>query len=176
MDTHDTRLLQYLLEAASIAGDTPLIPGGTVGTPVQAPASTHVQVTYASLLGSAAWLLSSGRNARRAPCVVLQAAKDAEGAADKLRLELISLKTRMGGTGSDVAVAPEDGRHTPLLPSKERDTLEPDLAAFLKKARTSGLRITSTQISRFYLGVTLEIAAATPVPISASCAIFLDYK
>lgn len=81
------------------------------------------------------------RHVRRTHCAVVQAAKDAEGAADKLRLELITLKTRMGGsgTGSDVVAAPEDGRHTPLQPSKERDTLEPELAAFLKKARTRGL-------------------------------------
>ena len=70
---------------------------------------------------------------------LLQESKDAEGAAEKLRLELITLKTRMGGsgTGSDEVLAPEDGRHTPLLPSTERDTLEPDLAAFLKKVRIS---------------------------------------
>lgn len=85
-------------------------------------------------------LLSSVLDVRHAPRALPQAAKDAEGEANKLRLELIALKTRMdgSGTGSDVVVSPEDGRHTPLQPSKERDTLEPDLAAFLRKARING--------------------------------------
>ena len=67
-----------------------------------------------------------------------QELREANDAADKLRLQMVDLKTRLGAdavaggtTGGDKSL--DDGRHTPLRPSKERDALNPELAAFLRK-------------------------------------------
>ena len=61
--------------------------------------------------------------------------RDVKTKAENLQSEVVDLKTRLGkgGAGGNVTVSPEDGQHTPLQPSAERDLLEPDLAAFLRK-------------------------------------------
>ena len=53
---------------------------------------------------------------------------------------MVDLKTRLGAdpaaaAGAAGGVSADDGRHTPLKPSKERDALNPELAAFLRKVR-----------------------------------------
>jgi len=72
-------------------------------------------------------------------CKHAQELREAKDAAEKLRLQMVDLKTRLGadpasaGTGGAGGASPDDGRHTPLRPSKERDALNPELAAFLRK-------------------------------------------
>ena len=69
--------------------------------------------------------------------VAAQELREAKDSADKLQLQLVDLKTRLGADAAAGAIgdekSPDDGRHTPLRPSKERDALNPKLAEFLRK-------------------------------------------
>ena len=72
-------------------------------------------------------------------CCAAQELRDAKDAAEKLRLQMVDLKTRLAtdpaasAAAGSIGGSPDDGRHTPLRPSKERDALNPELAAFLRK-------------------------------------------
>ena len=78
------------------------------------------------------WLSPSPTDQALAPP---QVARDAQEKAEKLRFKVVDLTARLSSnsSGGGVVASPEDGRHTPLAPSAERDLLQPDLAAFLRK-------------------------------------------